>query len=348
MSGWLYFLGYVAVGATQTIALRELLINQLKLNVINKHIILFNLLFFIVFFLLSLFSLKAVSKIQSVVTVFKLLPIIILILFFIFTFYKNPFIGIFQSKSSLMNIKQTLPLAIFGYWGFEGCCSISHLIKGSKKNVGRAVLIGFIVTVLIYSIFHLGLIQIMGSGNLSVFGTPAFARFLPITSTIVFNFLSALISAAILSAYASSIYGGINAQSFLLNSLAKEKLILFSSSIKKINKHNRPIYAIISFIFFEFLFVTLINHKSILIGISNLGMLSAFVLTLMSLTKIQYQRKRWKNIIMPVIGFVSCGILGYYSCKEIGNILYISPFVLAVTIGFVIFKTQAYLKKATT
>jgi basic amino acid/polyamine antiporter, APA family len=345
LSGWIYFLGYVAVGSTQMLALRDLLIYKLGFIRINNYLILFNAVFFATFCLLSLLSLKAVSKIQSVVTIFKLLPIIILVFFLIFTFWGNPFSNLMVTQNNIESLKATLPLAIFGYWGFEACCSMSHLIKGSKKNASRAIIIGFFLVVSIYTIFHFGLIKIMGANNLSLFGTSNFVNFLGIRSNLIFNMLSSLVTSAILAAYASAIYGALNTQSFLLCSMAKEKLMFCSKTISKINKINRPVYAILTLGFFEFLFVTLINHKIILISISNLGMLGAFFLTLISLSKIQIQKKKFKSLVTPVLAFISCGILIFYSWQEIGNLIYILPFLLSIIIGFIIFKIQQKRRK---
>ena len=72
----------------------------------------------------------------------------------------------------------SLPLAIFGFFGFEACCSVSHLIENSEKNAPRAILLGFLITAALYTLFHFGLLNVMGSTDLAQYGAPAFAGFL--------------------------------------------------------------------------------------------------------------------------------------------------------------------------
>ena len=82
------------------------------------------------------------------------------------------------SSSEISMLPYSLPMAIFGYFGFEYCCSISHLIENSEKNAPRALLIGFFATALIYTLFHFGLLNLMGPKALTEYGASAFADFI--------------------------------------------------------------------------------------------------------------------------------------------------------------------------
>ncbi len=343
LSGWLYFLGYVGVSSTQMLAFRDVLAYQLNIQMVQQHPILFNLVFFAFFCTLSFFSLRAVGAIQSVMTIFKLLPIFFLILFLFVYYFQTKFATITQlisTDNSLFDLRYTLPLAIFGFWGFECCCSFSHLIKGGRKSAGRAVLIGFLFTVIISTLFHAGLIQLMGTNNLIALEVPAFVKFLRITSVLLLSIISFIITSAIMSSYVSAIYGALNSYSFLLNAMAKKKLLFFSSFLSKLNRYKKPTMAIIAQGLIAFLFVTLINNKHILVAITNIGILSAFLFTLISLIRLQFQKKIYSGIISPVFGIASCGILGFYSWATIGSIYNIIPLLALTLIGFIIFKIQ--------
>ena len=87
--GWLYFLGYASIAALQVIGLREILINNINLNFINGHEILFNFLFVGFICLITCLSVALISKIQSSVTFFKLIPIFFVILVLVFYWNQN-------------------------------------------------------------------------------------------------------------------------------------------------------------------------------------------------------------------------------------------------------------------
>ncbi|HBS48324.1 TPA: hypothetical protein DEO28_00615 [Candidatus Dependentiae bacterium] len=348
LCGWAYFLTYLGAMSVQGFSFRELLIARFDLPLIAAHPIIFNLFFFAIFYLLSLISIKIVSKIQSILTFAKLLPLIILILAALYLLLSGKLIlkGYSAPNYSLLDLKYSIPLAIFGFWGFESCCSISHLIEEGEKNASRAILLGFFITVLIYTVFHLGLIQIMGFENLATQGTSGFISFLYITSPLILSAISTIIIMSIFCSYAGAIYGEVNAQSFLLNSMAKEKIVFFPNFLKKMNVFHRPYTAMFTQSFLAFAFLSLINHKVTLISITNLGQLFTLTLTLVSLIVILVKKNALKEIITPIIGIISCLILGYFSWIEIGSVIYILPFVSLLIIGLIIFKFQTACPKS--
>ena len=336
-SGWMYFLGYVAIGATQTIALREVLSEQLQWSALDAHPVVFYALFFSLMCSLNLFHLTIVGKIQKVVTIFKLLPILLVCV--LFPFYMN---GSLPSNGSetLSSLGLTIPLALFGFWGFEGCASFSHRISGDESTPGKAILLGFISTLSIYILFHYGLLHIMGAKALAADGVPAFVEYLGITVPVIDWTVRIILSLAFVSAFASAIFGGLTANSFLLHALAQEDLIFASPFIKLTNKHHQPVYAVFTAGTIAFLFTWIVGNVRVLVSMSNFGVLGAFYLTLWVLLRRSMRTQHWGKMFMTVLALLSTTILAYYSYVAIGSMYYALPFVVAAVAGIVMFKLR--------
>src|SRR5207244_13570349 len=116
-------------------------------------------------------------------------------------------------------------IVIFGFFGFEYCCSMSHLIVDSKRNAPRAILIGFLSTTLIYTLFHFGLLNLMGAQNLSEIGAASFAQFITLPIPFIISFLKILIPVAVVITLFAGLTGVINANVLLMQAMAEEKLL---------------------------------------------------------------------------------------------------------------------------
>jgi amino acid transporter len=335
LSGWTYILGWVGIISVQMFGLRQVLGKYFSFSPL-----IFNLLFLTFLCIISSINLKAVSKIQSNITLFKLSPLILVIAFLVF--YLNPKFCI--TAHDFKSIGLTIPMALFGFWGFEGCCSISHLIKGDKNAASRAIIVGFFATALIYSLFHFGLIHIMGTQNLGTYGVSSFVNYLGFNSTLQ-TAMNALISSAIMTAYISSAFGAFIANSEIIHAMSKENLIFGSKEIKKVNKHGRPTRAILLLGFIIFIFSLIITNKFVLNSLSNLGMLSAFSITLISLFVIYKTQRLRRSLIRLLFAFASMFVLIFYSWNAMGpsvekRIVAVIPLVIATLIGFIMFKIK--------
>ena len=328
--------------------------DQFNIQFIHNLTILVNALFFITLALLCCFRLTIVSAIQSASALLKLIPIIlfgIVAIIFLPGIISSWISGISSFPSlnndlSFIAALGTLPLAIFGYWGFESCTHIGDAIKDSAKNAGRAILIGFSITSLVYVLAHIGLYSLMGQENLSVLGVTAFAEFLPFPA-MAKTLITLLITFAVLLSYTSAIFGELNNNSFLMHAMAQEKLIFCSKTLSITNKQNQPIVVLFLQAFLAFLFVTLINHLGMLIAISNLGLLTGYTLTIISLLLIQLKRRITPRIIITLIGLVSCGVVAVYSWNAIPTPSATIPFFLILILGIVMYAIQTTLMNVT-
>src|SRR6516165_1524991 len=92
-------------------------------NPITTNLLLFSLVFLAVSIFLNLKGLKVVSNVLNGLTITKILPLVILIL--LLPFFINFNFSISSTELSL--VPSSITLAIFGFFGFEYCCGLSHL-----------------------------------------------------------------------------------------------------------------------------------------------------------------------------------------------------------------------------
>ncbi len=346
ISGWFYFLGFASVAAIQILGLKMVLIEQFGVFALRNNVILSNVLFIATFCLINLLGLFYITKIQNVVTIFKLLPIFLGILMLFF--YWNPNLQL--NWQNLPLLKFTLPLTLFGFWGFETSCNIGHMIKGDKNAPAKAILISFFGTVVIYTLFHFGMLHIMNPQNLSKYGVPGFVDFLRIRNPFLLNLSSSFMSATILIAFISSIFGGMLSNSTNLQSMIKNNLFPFSKKLERLNRFGRPKYAVWITGLTIFILISLVNNTVILNSVCNFGLLTAFTLTLTSLLLIQLRNKLKSQAMVTIIAFFSCGIISYYSWflmgeNHIQRMTYTLPLIVLGAIGIVLFKIKEGLKE---
>jgi len=339
LSGWAFYLGYTGVAALQTIVLREMLMKHFPMNGF-----LFSVIFIALISLFSLLSIKTIGKIQNTGTLFKMLPLLFVLA--IFLGYWNPNFRI--TMPSIMKLPGVVPMAVFGFWGFECCCAISHLIKGDKRNASRAILIAFFATATIYTFFHIGLLHIMGPNNLIAHGAENFVQFLGINSAQIKSIFSIFISFTMSLAFVNAIFSIFTATTSTLQALAGEKILPYSNIIEKQSSRERPWVAIIIQGLVTLAILAATSSKFLLLSIVNLGILTAFILTLSALLIFQKRNKVFKTMPITIISFFSWALFVYFSWLKIGptnlsRALATLPLVAAMAAGFAMF---TYKKKS--
>jgi len=351
MSGWVYFLGYVSIGAMQTISLNEILTRQFNLGWLENHMLVFNLLLIGILLSLSWLSVHAIDRIQSNVTIFKITPLIIGVVSLLY--YFSPATTPAFTQVSLSTITPTIPMAIFGFWGFEGVCSVSHLIQDGKRNTSRAIFLGFSIAVTVYTLFHLGMLSIMGAKALKVYGAVAFPNYMGLSSPLVVNILNVLITSAIICAHINAIFGGIIANSAMFCAMAEEKILFMSNFFSSRRAHtNRPYGAAIAHAAGLLFCITLLARKEVLNAMSNLGLLIAFFFSIIALIIVQRKRNDIKGQIVSVLGLASCCLLSFYSWELIGlntwqRLCSSAPLIMVMLLGYIMFlHTRKCAKRA--
>jgi amino acid transporter len=335
IGSWFYFLGYASCTGILILELHRILSGYIP--VLKNYPTLFNLGMVAVLVGLNVLHISMISKIQNSISLFKLLPLFFVILVMIF--YFNPHLTI--SLESVSRLPYALPFALFAFWGFESSCNISHLIENEEKNAPRASLIAFFIVATIYTLFHLGVSYIMTPENLATFTAAAYPQFLHIPYVSLLNLLNGIISAAVIMSYFGTSFGLTLAGIGNFSSLVKYDLLPFSSQLKKENKNKRPIRCVLAVILTTFLFITIINKIHLLAPTSNMGLLGAFFITILSLVCVQIKKKTGLKIIPGILAFGSLGLLFYFSLASMQeDILYSLPIVVLTIVGIVLFKIK--------
>lgn len=332
---WGYLLGYLGTAASLSTVLRDGMATNLGLGFIQEHPIIFNFILAAFYTLINLISLSKISKLQSVATLLKLTPILTVLVVMAFYFKSDLSVDV----SGLGGLGATVSTVIFAYWGVEACCNIGGLLKDGPQKVGSVILVGFTVTVILYSLFHLGLLYIMGADNLAAYGAVAFPRFLGL-SPVLASALEFGILAAILFSWANSVLGVSLSNITSIHFMARKRIILADKVLSKTNSNERPIYAALLHGVILFTFITLISDVNILFALTNFGVLTAFILTLLALFNVYFKQRQYVHLAMVCITFMVCALLFYFSWTKIPSAVYLLPLTLGITAGVVMYKIQ--------
>ncbi len=332
ISGLLYIAGYTFAVAVQVLALRQIL-------GLSAYPVATNALIIGVLLLLNLLGLNYFSKILNSLTIWKILPVVSLIL--LLPFIYNPSFSITQAEISAL--PYSLPMAMFGYFGFEYACSISHQIENSRRNAPLAILLAFLITAALYTLFTLGALQLMGPTELARQGASAFAEFIP------FAYLRTLLRLLIPLASSLTLFaaaaGLMNVNGVMIHALAEQNLLHFSEVLSRQTAAHRPWVTLVLSGTISFVIATVIPSISIIGNICNLGVFLAFVLPLVSLIILQVKQGRSAQV--PVSGtalLMIIGLVGYsiviLGSNTVERLLYASPLMVFLFLGGLLYKRK--------
>lgn len=327
-SGWMYVVGYTFAAAMETLALRKTLIEAYNLDWpwLTQSPFYFNALAVLIFMGINFLSLKVFSKILNSITIAKMIPLLVLIGLIPFVFSSS--FTITSHEISLLPL--SLSMAIFSFFGFEYCTSISHQIEDSERNAPLAILIGFFITALLYTLFHFGALNLMGAQELARQGAPAFAEFITFPIPYLKTILGLLIPAASVIALFGAANGVINSNATMLHAMAEKQLFSHASAFTPTTAAGRPWVMILlqGIVIFSIATGATLAAGSLnqaILIVSNLcifGVFISFILPFVSLMIMQYRNKRHHHIAMTVIGLSAV----------IGLVIY-SLYSLAPTMG---------------
>ena len=339
VSGWLYIIGYTFAVSVDLLALRKTFIGVGINNFFTQNVLVFNIILITLSLLLNLLSFKTISRFLNSLTITKILPLVILII--LLPFIINPTFTVTSTELSL--IPYSLSLAIFGFFGFEYCCSLSHLIEDPEKNAPKAIVIGFLITAALYTFFHFGLLNLMGAQNLGTNGAADFANYLSLPVPYLKTFLIFLIPIASILTIFAGMNGMLNANSILLNSMAQENLFVsISPWLAKFNKNERPWTAIFAQCVIILIISTLTTNIDLVAALCNLGVFLAFIFPFASLLILQKRRKLHTKIALTFIAIITTLGFCVYSWLLLGGnmterLMHTLPIIGALAFGYVLF-----------
>lgn len=338
-ASWAYLVGYLGTASTLALFIKGNLVTQFGLIGINEYSILFNLLLLGIISLLNLLSITLISKIQGGTTIIKLTPLFFVII--IFAFYLGG-ATVDYNPSSLPALPLTLPFALFGFWGFESCCVIGHLIKGGQSQVFKAVYIAFFTVAAMYALFHFGVMNIMGVENLKNLGVSAFPKFLGF-SPVVTTIIEAVVAYAILLSALNALYGVSLSNITNMTNFAEQGILPYSNKLTKTNRFGRPVPTIFLHGLIVFVLITLIPKIEIWASLTGLGIMTAYALTQIAVFLYDFKNACFGSLFITILGFSSLAVAGYFTWIGLGpdqftRFIYVSPILIGLVLGYAMYK----------
>jgi amino acid transporter len=320
LAQWMFLLGYTMGTASAMVTLIRIgLADRLGIPFAADYPLMTNALILVVFSALNLLPLGIVSRIQAGATLLKLTPLFIVTLL---TFkYFN--LELEYNVEHIAQLPLTIPTVIFGFLGFEACCSLSHLLKDGPSSVGKVVLTAFFITAVLYMIFHFGLLQIMGAENLIKDGSIGFPAYLGVDPSIMFA-LGIVIGGSILLSYCNSLFG------VSLNNITSIMSISPLPKSKALLVHGVVVW----------LLLCLITNLNNIFSFTVMGVGITYLITVAAVLKRSLEQKALGQAFIMLLAFASCGVLFYCCWMDLGGtafdrIINLSPLFVCGLAGLI-------------
>ncbi len=344
LAQWLYLVGYIGTASVIITLLRKAAIDQLEIGFAAQYPYMFNALVIAFFLGLNLMSIELISKVQGLFTIIKMLPLFLVAVVFWGYWDSN----ITYHASDIFNLTVTLPAAFFAFFGFEACCSLGQYLSGGMRQVGSVILAAFFTVVILYTLFHFGLIHIMGVAGLSQDGAIAFPKFMGLSSKMA-TLLGTCITGSILLSFSNTVFGVMLTNITNVFTLAKKKIIVGTAVLSKTNTFDRPtvVAMLMGIVLWTLLFF--VSSFPVLLALTNLGICSTYLLTVVAVFLTTVKKSDYKNAAVAFLGLGSCGMLLYFSWISMGQdtaerAFMLIPLLLGILAGLLIY--TGWRKKA--
>jgi APA family basic amino acid/polyamine antiporter len=214
-------------------------------NVFSLNSKVFQLPFAIIFvtisFGINLFKPKSGAKNQIILTVIKIIPLVLLIVFGLFAGHgeisqlANP-VKLKSGSNALFVFFATLIPVVFTYDGYVVAATVSTEMENPKKNLPKALIGGLSFVAVVYILLYLGFINVFPAAKL-VTNVP-----FGIAKELFGGFGSRVLMVGITISALGALNGMTIAAIRMPYSLAIRNMIIFSDKFKKINeKTNTPV-----------------------------------------------------------------------------------------------------------
>jgi len=235
--GWVQTVIYVPGSvAALSIVLATQATNFVPMSSIQQK--LFAIIMLLTITIANVLSTKLASKIQFLSTIAKLIPIFIIIA-----------LGLIKGTAHSFSLPVGTAAAGAGFgaamlgtlWAYDGWVSVSNMageLKNPKKDIPKSIIIGLTITIIVYVLFNLAIINVVPIT--AVMSSNKIAS--DVAAVLFGNFGSLFISAGIMI----SIFGALNG--YLMTgvripfAMAQDKLLPFDKFLGKVNeKYQTPL-----------------------------------------------------------------------------------------------------------
>nr|WP_242951750.1 amino acid permease [Clostridium botulinum] len=309
--GWVQSIVYIpGSAAALSIILSIQITSFIPLTAIEQKVLAIVFIIFII--ILNIISTKLVSKMQGVISIAKLIPIIAIIAL---GFIKG------TAKGDILNVSSSSTVSGFGaallgtLWAYDGWISVGNMageLKNPKKDLPRSIIIGLGTTIVVYVLINLALINIMPMDAIITSEKPASDAAVVLLGSTGAKIISAGILISIFGALNGYLMTGVR----IPLAMSQDRSIPFSKYFSKVHeKSGTPVNA--------FIFETVLACLYVLSGSFNvLTDLVMFVLWLfftMAVAGIFVLRTKFKHLdrlykvplypLVPLIGIIGSGYI---------------------------------------
>lgn len=305
--GWVQSIIYVPGAlAALVIVFSTEITNFIDLNKTEQTILAICIIIFLT--VMNILSTTIGNKIQGVATIGKLIPLIAIVIIGLTS--KNA--GSVTTSSLGQGVAATgFGAAILGtLWAYDGWVSIGNMageLKNPKKDLPRSIIIGLILTIVVYVSFNIALMKILPQDVLSTSSKAASDAAVVVLGNSGAKFVSIGILISIIGAMNGYLITGVR----IPYAMAKDGLLPFSNFLGKVNKkYETPLNA--------FIIQGIIACIYVLSGsfdiLTNLVMFTTWIFFVMAILGIFILRKKYTNItegykvplypIVPIIGLI--------------------------------------------
>lgn len=342
VGGWLYFLCYnfAVTAVLSAFRLSFLTFYPDMWALQNKFV--FLLICLSIVFGLNLLSASTAATIQSSLTYFKLVPVFAAIALLPLFISK----GISISWGELSNVHKAIPLAIFGFFGFEYCCNISHMVRGGAAAAKKSILASFLFVAGLYTLFHFSVLVIMGTHGLATFQASGYAAFVGQKFPIIATILAFILPVATIVTYMNSTNGIVFLDAILLHTLAEDRMIRFSEFFRTLNGSGRPWVCVLISVLFSLFAGTLIESTSSLAVACNLCICVLLTTAIVALLKFEWHKPFDFNRLAGIVGIVVGLCLAVFNWTQIAptnyeRLLAAVPIFIGLCAGLLLFNPSA-------
>lgn len=315
LAHWAYLIGYIGTASTYCTVIREMFASQVGIEFFQHHPHIVNILLIAFVSVLNLAQMSMLAKIQSGGALIKMIPLIAGIILGAFYFGSH---GSLFSGGDITRVVSIVSIPMFSFLGFEVCCSIGHLIEGGSQKASQAILTAFFITAALYTLFHIGVMSIMGTENLANLGAVAFPSFLGLSPALTHVAQSAITFFILFSVW-NGLYGVFSMNITNIHMLAKKNLIVCSSQLSATNKNDRPVLAILVHALVVLGIVTLIQNSDILMVLTCFGVCLAYILSVLALTLSFIKKGNYPSALFSTLGLGSCSMLMYFGWLQMSK-----------------------------
>lgn len=254
-------------------------------------------------------STKVGSKVQTIATFGKLVPLVGIIAFGLLSQSAA------QTAEAVLNT-QTVSIAGFGaailgtLWAYDGWIGVTNIageVKSPHKNLPRAIIIGLGMTIGIYVLMNLAILKVLPMASIVGTKTPAADAAVVLFGSGGARFVTVGIMVSIFGAINGYMITGVR----IPYAMACENLYPFSSKLKQLSpKFNTPAHAFVA----QSLLASLYVLSGSFDVLTNLAMLMVWVFFTITVFGIFIMRTRRKDLvptyrvplypIVPIIGII--------------------------------------------